>query len=306
MCIRDRKESYASFLNSLLLETIRMRSEEVTPQMERAISYSISKTIKYDQNPNPKSFIKNILSWCRESEGDIPSAIYTFYAIMNRIKPLFTGISRRVFWVKNTNVNIRDLLRSNVLIDLSYLFKRNLKRDILLLINILLRYAVMLLFSRKNITNDTKPKLVIIVEEGRYIVPWRSTSSSMDTTAIEDFATLARKYGLGLITIAQSPRMISSDIIANAGTLFLMNTDIPEGEYAILDDPAIRKYVQLMPVRYAIVKISRASTLIHVKIREYHPQSISKVEIPPKESKNNIIEEDFEEYIKRIILEARI
>ncbi len=300
--VNEDPESYSTFLTALLLEIIRLRGDEITAQMERALSYAVWSTVTADK-PSPLLFFKNLIDWCKEAGSDIPTALYTFYAVTNRIKSIFSGASRYIFWVKRSNIDIGKLKKRNVIFDLSFLFKRNLKREILLLVNIILRYVVMNIF-RDGINIMENPKLCIVVEEGRYLIPWRKIQSSVDTTAIEDFATLARKYGLGLIVISQSPYTISPDIISNAGTLFMMNAEIPEHEHIIIDDTNLKRYIQVMPPREAIVKLTSHSALIHVKVREIDSQNVlymPKIKAVEPSDDEYMIEVPFEKYIKDLL-----
>ncbi len=300
--IGENPESYSTFLMSLLLETIKLRGGEVSAQMERALSYALWSTVTGDE-PSPLTFLRNLLKWCKEVESDLPTALYTFYAVINRLKSIFSGISRNIFWVKRSNIHINELRNKNVIFDLSFLFKRNLKREILLLINVLLRYLVMDMF-REGINNNNRPKLCLVVEEGRYLMPWRRMESSMETTAMEDFATLARKYGLGLVVISQSPYTISPDIISNAGTLFMMNAEIPEHEHIISGDEQLRRYIQIMPPREAIVRLTSSPALIHIRVREIEPDLASEPIIQRsrrEDTERYLIEIPFEEYIKSIL-----
>ena len=297
----EEPESYATFLTALLLEGIKLKGEEVSAQMERALSYAVWATVT-SVEPNPLTFLNKMFSWCQETENDLPTAIYTFYAVANRVKSFFSGISKNIFWVSSSNVDIEEITNRNVIFDLSFLFKRNLKREILLLVNILLRYTVMTLFRRENlIGDDAPPRLVVLLEEGRYLVPWRRISSTMETTAVEDFATLARKYGLGLIIISQSPYLISPDIISNTGTLFLMNTEIPEKEYIILDNEELRQFIQMMPPKQAIVKLCREPALVHIEVKDYKPPKTVPRPQSGRDTPHLIIREDFEEYLRKLL-----
>ncbi len=296
----DDPETYSSFLLSLLSETTRLKDDEMSAQMERASSYAITMTVM-DEDPSPRTFLRYLAEWCRETGRDMPSAIYTFYAIINRFKSLFSGISKNCFWVTRSNIDIGRMLQRNVLFDLSYMFRENLKRETFILTNILLRYTISRLFK------ETRPKerglrLCVLVEEGRYIMPWRRVESTMSTTALEDFAALARKYGLGLIVISQSPHTISPDIIANAGTLFLMNTEIPETEQIFEKYGDAREYISVMPPREAIARLTSRPALIHVKIKE-HRLGEAKEETYGwgTGGAGYIIEETFEEYVRRIV-----
>ncbi|MCR8470769.1 MAG: ATP-binding protein [Candidatus Korarchaeota archaeon] len=296
---KEEPESYSTFLAAVLLETIRLKEEEVTAQMERALSYAVWSTVTSEE-PNPKTFLRKLFDWCKSTESDFPAAMYTFYALTNRLKSLFSGVSKNIFWVYRSNIDVERLLEKNVIFDLSYLFKRNLKREILLLVNILMRYLTMTLFQRTKLVGDKEPpKLLVLIEEGRYLIPWRKINSTIETTAIEDFATLARKYGLGLIVLSQSPYLISSDIISNAGTIFLMNSEIPEREYSIIDDE-LRRFIQVMPPKQAIVKLSTEPTLVHVEIKHHEINTVS-CELPSRAESLEMIEKDFEDCIREFL-----
>lgn len=299
--VNEDPESYSTFLMSLLRETIKLKGDETTSQMERAISYALWATT-LDDKPTPVKFFEKLFEWCKNTCSDIPTALYTFYAVANRLKPIFSGVSKNIFWVKKSNVDIEHLKNENVIFDMSFLLKRNLKREILLLVNILLRYIVMSMF-KSEIKYDNRPRLCIIVEEGRYLMPWRKIETTIETTAVEDFATLARKYGLGLVVISQSPYTISPDIISNAGTLFMMNAEIPEREYIITEDEKIKKYIQIMPPREAIVRITSHPALVHIKVKEISISYDQGVKLEPMDVpiEEYLIEKPFEEVIKEIM-----
>lgn len=299
--VNEDPESYSTFLMSLLRETIKLKGDETTSQMERAISYALWATT-LDSEPTPVKFFEKLFEWCKSASSDLPTALYTFYAVANRLKPIFSGVSKNIFWVRKSSVDIECLKDKNVIFDLSFLLKRNLKREILLLVNILLRYIVMSMF-RSEIRCDNKPRLCIIIEEGRYLMPWRKIETAMETTAVEDFATLARKYGLGLVVISQSPYTISPDIISNAGTLFMMNAEIPEREYIIIEDEKIKKYIQIMPPREAIVRITSHPALVHIKIKEIDIDSDQEVKLEPTDVpvEEYLIKKSFEEIVKEIM-----
>jgi len=264
----ESTDSYSDFLSNLLTEVFRSENTDLTPQMERLLQMAIHTTIDSPKR-NAIQFITNTWKQAELMSMEISSVLATFHAIMNRIKGLFSGIAKDVFWVKKSNVDISKMINENIVFDMSYLLKRGaMKRDLAIIVNVLLRYVINELLKERNysfLADDFR--LFILIEEGRYIIPWRKIESSLDTTAIEDFTVLSRKYGISLCTVSQSPRTISKDVLENVGTLFLMGGELPES-YDISDEN-IKKYLKIMPPQEAIVWLSRSPSVLHIKIRDY-------------------------------------
>jgi len=268
---KENPETYAVFLTNLLIEAMRTTLEPLSAQMERFLAMAIFETIK-SKHGNPITFIQNLWDLCNQLADNLPSAVQTFHAIINRVRSLFSGVMGKVFWVKSTNINFRELLSQDIILDLSNLVRRGaLKRDLALLTNVFLRYAITEILNRYeddlSLALSNELDYFIIIEEGRYIVPWRRRESANETTTLEDFAVLARKYGIALCTISQSPHTLSEDLLENCGTLFIMGGEPPEIEKIPLDENVLR-YLVTMPPREAIVKLSSLPMILHVKIRK--------------------------------------
>ena len=303
----ERPESYVHFLTNLITELFQSTDHPFTPQMERILSMALNETVMRSDQRAPHFFIYNLWYWSKKISADIPTAIQSFHGIINRIRSIFSGISGSVYWVMNSNINISRLLDSNVIFNMSNLTKRGaLKRDLMLLVNVLLRYVISELINRQlNLIHD-EIKLLIILEEGRYLVPWRKRESSLDTSMIEDFAVLARKYGLSLCTISQSPKTISPDIIENAGTIFILGGTPPDT--LLLDETTI-KYLNIMPPREALVRLTSRPSICRVKIRSINIPKLSERDYQAYLRKSlslhatryNPIPVSFEEFLAKIM-----
>ncbi len=263
----ENAETYAIFLTNLLIEVMKTTLEPLSAQMERFLSMAVFETIR-DPKGNPLLFLENLWSLCNQFIDDLPSSIQTFHAIINRLRSIFSGIMQRVFWVSSTNFSVKEMLNHNIILDLSNLVKRGaLKRDLMLLTNILLRYMISEVLNMQNNNYPSSLKYLVVIEEGRYIAPWRRRDIASETTTLEDFAVLARKYGIALCTISQSPNVLSEDIIENCGTLFIMGGEPPEKERGTLDE-SILKYLITMPPGEAIVKLSTTPAILHIRVEQ--------------------------------------
>ncbi len=261
---KEDPQDYAYFLSRLYSETLKGTSFELSPQMEYIFHESIFRTITEDKEilRNALGFIINL--WSASNQTIKVQMHNTFFAIINRVRPLFTGVISSIFWVKETNLNFDNLVGKNVIFDLSSLVHKGAsKRDLIILMNILLK----LLFNTllKTMNYDLNRRTFLVIEEARYIVPWRNRQSAADTSIIEDFAILARKYGLSLITITQSFSSISTDIIENVGTFFLLGADPKATDIPIIELPEAISASKLPP-KNALVFTTTIPGIVHIEI----------------------------------------
>ena len=259
-------EIYACFISELLSEIVRGISEGFSPQMERIVTSAVHETV-LDQNlRSPLHFLYKVYEICEELGTEIPSAKFSLHAIMNRMKAVFSGVAKHVFWVTGTNINVRDLLGKDIVFDLSYFSsKEPTKKALWILANVILRYLYSEILNSEMISD--KPRIFVILEEARYIAPAIKKSETAYMYAAEDLAVLGRKYGISLCFITQSPNSISRDIIDNAGTIFMMGEGPSDLIREALSLPDTR-YLQIMPAREALVKMSTRSALMHIKLKD--------------------------------------
>jgi len=269
-------EIYANFLSGLLNELVKSVSDSFSPQMQRIVSAAIYDVVmdENEKRRNPIFFLQKIFDICEELSPEIPSAKLSLHAILNRLKVIFSGVARHVFWVTKTNIDVKSLLGMDIVFDLSYFSARDpTKKALWIFVNVLLRYIYSeIIGEEKLITED--PRVFIIIEEARYVAPAIKKNDESIVYAAEDLVLLGRKYGISLCFITQSADNISRDIISNAGAVFMMG-DAPREIIDKALSHTTTKYLQIMPAREALVKISTKSALMHVKLDD-----ISQLEIP--------------------------
>ena len=269
-------EIYANFLSGLLNELVKSVSDSFSPQMQRIVSAAIYDVVmdENEKRRNPIFFLQKVFDICEELSPEIPSAKLSLHAILNRLKVIFSGVARHVFWVTKTNIDVKSLLGMDIVFDLSYFSARDpTKKALWIFVNVLLRYIYSeIIGEEKLITED--PRVFIIIEEARYVAPAIKKNDESIVYAAEDLVLLGRKYGISLCFITQSADNISRDIISNAGAVFMMG-DAPREIIDKALSHTTTKYLQIMPAREALVKISTKSALMHVKLDD-----ISQLEIP--------------------------
>jgi len=263
----EEPEIYAYFLSGLLSELVRGASEGFSPQMERIVSTAISDVVLSgeENRRSPLFFLYRIADLCEELSTEIPSAKFSLHAIFNRLKSIFSGVAKHVFWVTKTNLDIKSLLKRNIVFDLSYFSsKEPTKKALWILVNVLLRYLYSEIIGNFELSDD-RPRIFIVLEEARYVAPAMRKEESAMMYAAEDLVVLGRKYGISLCFITQSADSISKDVIDNAGTLFMMGDAPPEiirEAFSHVDS----RYLQIMPAREALVKMSTRSVLTHIRL----------------------------------------
>ncbi|MGQ4892764.1 MAG: ATP-binding protein [Candidatus Njordarchaeia archaeon] len=268
--IYEELNTYGVFLANVILDLVRGKNKnfEFSPQMESALVSSIIKTISESPTNlrNPLGFLINLWNWVTDSKRiDVVNPSATFFGVVNRIRSFFSGAMASVLWVKSTNIDFEELIGKNIVIDLSELNRRGAsKKDLILLVNVLLRFVMNLLYRRGV---QRKKNMFLVLEEARYLVPWRLRESTADTTALEDFAVLARKYGLSLITISQSFSSISRDIVENVGTFFIFGVDSDLDNVPLPNFDVIRKS-SILPPKQAIAVLTSESSIVHVEVAD--------------------------------------
>lgn len=288
--LNENTDTYVSFILRIFEESLRSIENPFSPQMERIISLAINETVLKTSNRSPKTFILNLWKWSKELIDEIPSALQSFHAIINRVRTLFTGLIGRVFWVEKSNINPQKLIKHNIIFDLSFLTRHGtLKRDLMILINTMLRYVINEII-REGYQNTDLPRIFLVIEEGRYLVPWKKKDDYSNTSTLEDIAILARKYGITLCTISQSSASISQEILENAGTFFLLGGEPPAIEKSLYQGE-IEQYMHVMPPRDCIVRTTSHPALLHVRIRPVTVRRISR-------DKYNVIVEKSSSYLK--------
>jgi len=153
---------------------------------------------------NPGEAAKRIKWWSESSES-----------IVSRLEIFTTGRCKKVFDTGRNQLELTSLFYPFIsIIDLSF-FTDNRPKNLF-----------SQLFSRKleryvrRIGETPELRLVYLIDEAQHIAPQRGVSNPDSRMGIvERFAVELRKYGVGLITMATRPTMISKNILANSNTI---------------------------------------------------------------------------------------
>ena len=155
-----------------------------------------------------KSFEKQVLhrtDWTQSIE-----------ALISRLQPLTQGISGQVFDQSRTTLNLGTIFEPiTTIVDLSILRGDEAK-------TLLSQLFCKKIYDqvRREAHHVDETRLVLIVDEAQHLAP---QLTNLETTAtlgiLERYALELRKYGIGIVTIASRPALLSKNIIANANTL---------------------------------------------------------------------------------------
>ncbi len=157
-----------------------------------------------DELRNPGETVKKIRWWAESSES-----------IISRLEIFTSGRSKNVFDSEKCELRLASLFYPFIsIIDLSVLSDDRPKN------------LFSQLFSRRlgryvrRLGEASRLKLVYLIDEAQHIAPQRiALDPSSRTGIVERFAIELRKYGVGLVTIATRPTMISKNILANSNII---------------------------------------------------------------------------------------
>jgi hypothetical protein len=197
---------------------------EFSPQMEKVL---VELLVKVCENKNFRSW-KGFEYFCKEylkkNKHQIPMLNQTLISIKNRIRRFSVGPLRTLFENRN-QIEISDLFKKNVLLDLSSIIRLGgEKEDALFFLNMILKY----LWDRnltKGAYNFDGIQHITIIEDAQYFAPQDVMKKNRLTTYLEDIALLQRGTGECLITLATRPN-ISKEILANNGVVLTFKNHI--------------------------------------------------------------------------------
>ncbi len=223
-------------------------SSEFSPQMEKVLVEILVKVCGNKEFQNWKGFEHFCNEYLKNNKSIIPMLSQTLISIKNRIRRFSVGPLRALF--ENTNeINIYDLFKKNVIIDLSSIIRLGgEKEDALFFLNMILKYLWDINLT-KGSYNFNGIQHITIIEDAQYFAPQDLMKKSKLTTYLEDIALLQRGTGECLITLATRPD-ISKEILANNGVVVtfknhmekdimceLLNIDVEDKNYlSILEE----------------------------------------------------------------------
>jgi type IV secretory pathway VirB4 component len=173
-------------------------------------------------------------------------------AIISRMMPLTVGQVANTLDRPFTTLKVEETLEPGAtVIDLSVLGTDGAR-------NLLSQLVLKQLYERVRSMEETPGnRIVVLVDEAQHLAPNDPYYPSLP----EKCAIELRKYGFGLVMMATRPSLISSNVIANCGTIIshMLNNerdvDTVAG-YMLGADPMLKKLIRKLPVGYAVVQLN--------------------------------------------------
>jgi hypothetical protein len=197
---------------------------EFSPQMEKVLVEILVKVCGSKDFQSWEGFEYFCQDYLKKNKNQIPMLHQTLISIKNRVRRFSIGPLRNLFESRN-EININDLFKKNVLLDLSSIIRLGgEKEDALFFLNMILKYL-----WDKNLTkgafNFKGIQHITIIEDAQYFAPQDLVKKSKLTTYLEDIALLQRGTGECLVTLATRPN-ISKEILANNGVVLTFKNHI--------------------------------------------------------------------------------
>jgi DNA helicase HerA-like ATPase len=264
---------------------------EFSPQMEKVLVQILTKVCKMDKHHrNWNGFYKYCNIYSKKYRNKIPMLSQTLISITNRIRRFSLGPLKAIFDQKN-EIRMKDLLRKNVIIDLSSIIRLGgEKSDALFFLNMILKYLWDKNLSQGS-SNFIGAQHLTIIEDVQYFAPKELNNKSKLTSYLEDIALLQRGTGECLISIATRPN-ISEEILANSGVFAVFKTHMHKNVLGQLLNLEEEKYnfISLLDQGECIIRVN--------SIKE--PFLLSVPHIERKNIKNSYIEENNKKFLSKL------
>jgi len=196
---------HVDFVTDMLSEIFEL-SHPQAYMLREALKRAYLKAVNRAREPTLMDLYKEIEQFPIKSGWDHETKM----ALCRRLKLLIEGQIGEVF-TQGDGIDVKELLNSRIIsVELGHL--RNLDARRLLVYSIL-----KMIYDYRTRANSTCNELrhVIIIEEARNILPVRNDRYQRSCTIAERMLTELRKYGEGIIAIAQSPADVSRDVLRN-------------------------------------------------------------------------------------------
>ena len=228
---------------------------------------------------NWKGFEHFCGEYLTQNKYNVPMLNQTLISIKNRIRRFSKG-PLRVLFEENNKINIYEIFKRNVLLDLSSIIRLGgEKEDTLFFLNMILKYL-----WDKNLMqgayNFKGIKHITIIEDAQYFPPQDLMRKSKITTYLEDIALLQRGTGECLITIATRPD-ISKDILANNGIVLTFKNHIEkEIMCELLNlDAENKKFLSMLEEGQCIIRTNSIKEPFLLKVPYIKHESLNYTEI---------------------------
>ena len=197
--------------------------DEFSSQMEK-IFVEILYSVCLDKNRrNWDGFEHYLEVYKQKNQSKYYNLNNTLCSIENRIRRIKTGPLRSIF-DEELNLNLHNLIKTNVIIDLSSIIQKGgTKNDAVFFSNMLFNHIWL-----RNLKKGPSSEInhFTLIEDSQFLLSQKASNKTVTSSHLEDFALLLRGTGECLITINTRPT-ISEDVMANAGVIisFQLNFD---------------------------------------------------------------------------------
>ena len=265
-------------------------SSEFSPQMEKVLVEILTETCKNEQHQNWEGFDYFCEKFLNENKRNIPMLSQTLISIKNRIRRFSKGPLKALF-EENNNINIQELFKRRILLDLSSIIRLGgEKEDALFFLNMILKHL-----WDKNLMNGAFNfkgiKHLTIIEDAQYFAPQDLVKKNKLTSYLEDIALLQRGTGECLITLATRPD-ISKEILANNGIVLTFKNHLEKDIMCDLLNlnAENRHYLSILEEGQCIIRVNSIKEPFLLKVPYIKNESLHFSEI----EKNNklILEKD--------------
>jgi hypothetical protein len=263
-------------------------SSEFSPQMEKVLVEILTETCKNEQHQNWEGFEYFCEKYFNENKRSIPMLSQTLISIKNRIRRFSKGPLKALF-EENNNINIQELLKRRILLDLSSIIRLGgEKEDALFFLNMILKH----LWDKnlmKGAFNFNGIKHLTIIEDAQYFAPQDLVKKNKLTSYLEDIALLQRGTGECLITLATRPD-ISKEILANNGIVLTFKNHLEKDIMCDLLNLDIenRHYLSILEEGQSIIRVNSIKEPFLLKVPYVKNESIPFSEI--LKNNKNILE----------------
>ncbi len=226
-----------------------------------------------EEVPSLSGLVKTIESYPLRSAYDNETKV----ALLRRLVPLTQGVAGRALGGAG-RVSIDDLLGETICIELG-----NLKdvQTRAIFADVMLK-----LVYEERVARRSGLEHLTVVEEARNVAPARRVEEPPSVG--ERMISELRKFGEGMMFVAQFPSQVASEVVKNSGTKIIHRIDWPDDVSVIGDSVGLsarqKDYLTKLGVGEAVVGVPRIQSPILIEVRAA-PLSVQEGAAPaPKDS----------------------
>ncbi|MHA1310771.1 MAG: ATP-binding protein [Candidatus Helarchaeota archaeon] len=273
-------EEHARKLFALVIELFKsdfQNKPELSVQMERVCRDVIYEVTTNENKRSLEAFFEALKDYQEREKINNRTISMTVNALINRFERFRSGNLKKVFDVKNSNIDFNTIVNKKVIFDFNYLLsKGGTKQDVRFLMNLVLKYVIDKALQR-GISNELNH--IVIIEDAQLLVP-AVLREVPETSMGEDIPLLLRGVGESMITIATRPE-ISPDIISNSGIKVSFKSPYDSKKIANYQNlnQEQEEYLKIMPKQEAIITIPGFQYPFRIKSENVYFQKCSDQEI---------------------------